>query len=435
MEVQAKARSQLFEGADSDVDPPPGFNPLIVFVRKAGMFGKAFLREARFHSKSPQASLDEGIWCDVAWHPARIMPSFKIDTSSTLVFILAGERKHVKSLATVLILSFACNLSAVESLDDASMKCDLEVEVKNAELIDAYRVDLGKLQNDFQKKGDLQNTLIVKNELERVATEKRLGDSNLISNPPQLHDLQVKHIAAPRKLSESISKSWIAKLEEAKRKLTIDGKLDEAVVMQKQVDAIMKKYSVQNPSQAAELDPAKLPKYVTLTEAAEFSILVDGERIGVVGVQKGEIFRLLKVEGKLVTIKTQAGRIITVPIDSTDLMKRIAILMKGSEEEQEAMKQADEEASGAVSSGSVIGSLKVIKATYGAPTGRGAIVDITQRLQSLVTGNQLRVQGNSSTLAGHDPAGGVLKETRITYSIGGKKKEAFFIEGALIVLP
>ena len=77
---------------------------------------------------------------------------------------------------------------------------------------------------------------------------------------PRLTEVSVQHMGSGRddlrKLQESFKRiftettretvaKYIQNLEETKRKLTIEGKLDDAIAVKMQIDALKKKYSVQ----------------------------------------------------------------------------------------------------------------------------------------------------------------------------------------------
>ncbi len=75
--------------------------------------------------------------------------------------------------------------------------------------------------------------------------------------------------------------------------------------------------------------------------------------------------------------------------------------------------------------------LRVLQAGWGV---EGRSQDVTQRLNSMVRGNQLNVQVNDGSLGG-DPAPGAPKRLRVIYMMRGLRYETNVPEGGSLVLP
>jgi hypothetical protein len=60
--------------------------------------------------------------------------------------------------------------------------------------------------------------------------------------------------------------------------------------------------------------------------------IVDGQRVGLTGLYKGNTYKLVKVDGNQVTIRVGDSDVV-VPVDSTDLLQRIEHMQKGVKEE------------------------------------------------------------------------------------------------------
>lgn len=75
--------------------------------------------------------------------------------------------------------------------------------------------------------------------------------------------------------------------------------------------------------------------------------------------------------------------------------------------------------------------LEIVKAAYG--TDRN-MVDVTQRLRSMINGGQLDVRVTNE-LSGYDPAPRVTKTLWVTYSVGGRQQRVNVREGNDLHIP
>ncbi len=75
--------------------------------------------------------------------------------------------------------------------------------------------------------------------------------------------------------------------------------------------------------------------------------------------------------------------------------------------------------------------LEIVNASYGTDRNR---VDVTQRLRSMISDNQLAVRVTNE-LSGYDPAPRVTKTLWVTYSVGGRQQRVKEREGNDLHLP
>lgn len=125
---------------------------------------------------------------------------------------------------------------------NALNNCGHEIETALVGLGKKYAAELESMQLAFQKAGKLEHALTVKNEIRRFDFEKRLADNHLVPGPQELKNLQRKYITAPQPIREDVARTYLRRLEAARNELTVAGKLEEATVAQKQIDAISQKY-------------------------------------------------------------------------------------------------------------------------------------------------------------------------------------------------
>lgn len=252
----------------------------------------------------------------------------------------------LQTIRTLTLTGCVCLLSTSELLfaeqfayQDAASKCDREIQTKLTKVSDDYAHELNALMDTIRLRGDLEKTLAIKKERERFASEKTLEEKNLVEVPVQLRELQQQFLAAPRRASEDIAKSYVVKLEDAERKLTIDDKLDEAISAQQEIDKILKKYGIVNPAKGSEIQTQDLPKYIAMSRDVKIPTVFDGQQVGYTGLSKGDAYRLIKVDGSQVTIRVDKSNVV-IPVDDTDLLKRIERKQKGLSEEDAAEAEA-----------------------------------------------------------------------------------------------
>jgi hypothetical protein len=99
----------------------------------------------------------------------------------------------------------------------------------------AYTADLKKLEKKLQSSGDLDGLLAVRKEMERFGEDKAIPERAL-SESPALKEAQLKWRKTPEtiEIDQSrrivlLARSYSASLEELKRKLTTQGKVEQAI--------------------------------------------------------------------------------------------------------------------------------------------------------------------------------------------------------------
>ncbi len=104
---------------------------------------------------------------------------------------------------------------------------------------------LQKLENEYQQAGDLRNLLIVRKERERFISDPRVNKIIPVSTPIKLRNLQVAYIhnykaikQARKKATEDIRSKYMAALKRLQTKLTKQGKIDDALIVMKELDAL-----------------------------------------------------------------------------------------------------------------------------------------------------------------------------------------------------
>lgn len=108
----------------------------------------------------------------------------------------------------------------------------------------AYRDELKRVEQKQREGGNLEGVLAIRKEIERFDKEKQLPDESL-SEIAGLKELQLKWRKMPAVIEiernrriVALSQSYRANLEEAKKKLTMQGKLELAIEAKNEIDRV-----------------------------------------------------------------------------------------------------------------------------------------------------------------------------------------------------
>ena len=141
---------------------------------------------------------------------------------------------------------------------DIVTQCEAEIRQKVITSQAQYAKELEALAKSFQAKGELENVFAVKNEQDRFMNSGRIEDANIVPSPEELRTLQTQYKALPEKIGQQTAKQYLTALEERKKNLTVEGKLDEAMSVKKDIEKIQARYSVEGGG--AESPNAKIIK-------------------------------------------------------------------------------------------------------------------------------------------------------------------------------
>ena len=104
---------------------------------------------------------------------------------------------------------------------------------------------LRKLEEEYQKSGELIKLLAVRRERERFIGDPRADHINMVDTPLKLRELQKSYIANYKAIlnkrrieKESIRDNYIGVLEKLQKKLTQQGEIEKALVIMKEVKAV-----------------------------------------------------------------------------------------------------------------------------------------------------------------------------------------------------
>lgn len=171
----------------------------------------------------------------------------------------------MRSMATVIsffligIFASVAQTPQPSNSKDGLTQCEEAISQKITASMAQYAKDLDTLLKAFQAKGDLLNLLEVKKEHERTKTTPRIEDNNIVETPLELRDLQLKYKASHEQISQQTAKELLPILVERKKKLTIEGNIDEAIEVKKGIEAIQQRYGITEAPAVVVSVPKELP--------------------------------------------------------------------------------------------------------------------------------------------------------------------------------
>ncbi|NQT87837.1 hypothetical protein HQ560_13810 [bacterium] len=108
-----------------------------------------------------------------------------------------------------------------------------------------YRKALANLEEQFVKAGDLEAVLAVRKEVKRFGEAQDIPEDALVREPKPLAELQRKYrarhesmAARKRKGRSALTKLYVARLEEMKKHLTTQRRIDDALAVVKEIEHV-----------------------------------------------------------------------------------------------------------------------------------------------------------------------------------------------------
>jgi len=146
------------------------------------------------------------------------MRRFRPNPIAPIAFILASFGAEVRSQTVV-------------SGEAEAAKCLERIASVERDVLGKYEDSIAELQLQFQKAADLDAALAVRSERQRLQTEHKLTEKNLVNEPRSLRTLQQQSMAKMAELTAALVNETLPKLVELKKTLTVAGKLDDAVTI------------------------------------------------------------------------------------------------------------------------------------------------------------------------------------------------------------
>jgi hypothetical protein len=136
---------------------------------------------------------------------------------------------------------YAASQSLVVGQAEAS-RCTDQIAAVRREVLNRYSDTLLELQGQFQKAADLEGAVAVRNERQRVEKEQTLTEKDFVQEPKALRAAQQQSLAKMDELTTALVNESLPKLIEIKKRLTVEGKLDDAMTVRGLIEKLQGDY-------------------------------------------------------------------------------------------------------------------------------------------------------------------------------------------------
>lgn len=161
----------------------------------------------------------------------------------------APLRHFIARLMRIAILIFTAGLATLgaqqvtqpgaAAIGEAEVgKIEERIATVRRDILGKYGLALTELQNQMQKAADLEGALAVRWERDRLAKEQVLSEKNYTNEPKTLRALQQQSVQKMHELVTNVVNEAIPKLVDFKKHLTIDGKLDDALLIKQAIERL-----------------------------------------------------------------------------------------------------------------------------------------------------------------------------------------------------
>ena len=115
-------------------------------------------------------------------------------------------------------------------------KVERRIQEVRVEIGNRYEKKLGELRAGFQKLGDLENAVVIRDEERRlVGADIALDPQYLVHEPRALREAQIELLGKQKEMLTQIVQESLQKLVELKKTLTVSGRLDEALEVRRSI--------------------------------------------------------------------------------------------------------------------------------------------------------------------------------------------------------
>ncbi len=168
-----------------------------------------------------------------------------------------------------------------------AQKCADRIASVQRDVLNKYDDSLAELQVLMQKSADLEGALAVRAERQRVKAEQTLSEKDYVTEPKALRALQLQTVGKMRELIQALVQDTLPKLIEFKKKLTMDGRLDEAVNVRAAIERLQNDNVPITRANSATVTPAETLIMDYAGDRARADKTYKGQKIVVRGVLGG----------------------------------------------------------------------------------------------------------------------------------------------------
>jgi hypothetical protein len=129
---------------------------------------------------------------------------------------------------------------------DPVAACEELIRTSRLAMQAQYVGELEALEKSSQAKGTREDIFAVKAERRRYLETPILAESNLVETPSSLRALQDKYLSLQEGLIATVVEEIVARLEQQKQSLTIEGRLEEALRAKEDASTIKQRYNLRS---------------------------------------------------------------------------------------------------------------------------------------------------------------------------------------------
>ncbi len=159
------------------------------------------------------------------------------------------ERGNWQSMNVRVVLSliFCALLQTLGAQSPAAaeaelQRCEDRIAAVRRDTFNKYDDALAELQTTLQKAADLEGSLAVRAERQRIGKEQVLTEANFVAEPKALRTLQTQTVGKMQDLVTQLVSDAMPKLVDLKKQLTVAGKLDDAVTVRVAIEKLQNGY-------------------------------------------------------------------------------------------------------------------------------------------------------------------------------------------------
>jgi len=195
------------------------------------------------------------------------------------------------SLLSALLLAAAPGTifaqATVSPAESEAQKCEDRIASVRRDVLSKYEDSLSELQLTMQKAADLEGSLAVRSERQRVKNDHSLSEKDYVTEPKALRALQTQSVTKMRELIGALVQDTLPRLVEFKKSLTVAGKLDEAVAVRLAIERLQNDHVPLVRADTTSIVPAETLLLAYAGDRARADKTYKGQKINVRGVFGG----------------------------------------------------------------------------------------------------------------------------------------------------
>jgi len=193
------------------------------------------------------------------------------------------------SLVSLFIFSTTgiCAQITLSPAEAEAQKCEDKIASVRRDVFSKYDEQLNELLLTMEKAADLEGALAVRAERQRLATEQDLNETNLVTEPKGLRDVQSQNMPKLNELTTQLVGDSGPRLIEIKKQLTVAGKLDEAINVRSAIERLQNSHLPITKADSTTAIPVETLLQAYSGDRARADKIYKGQKITVHGIVGG----------------------------------------------------------------------------------------------------------------------------------------------------